>query len=387
MLVMALVGLPFFVLAQEVSSAVNAFKRIKEVSVPSLSVPAVVQVPFENESLEQLQFAILNVNTNTFEPYYVKQKQNIALTALSGSVLPNEALRMVDDNYATYAEFLVLSDNQGMAVINITSNNPITTTALSLSLDRYVALPNTIEIKANVFGQDRIIVAQKKLTTTTVQFPETTSKEWTVTFRYGQPLRITELDFNIGAGSIKNSIYIRFLAHPESQYKIYFNPDRSVVVPTKESGNLNNDVGVIMLSPVTSKLNPEYIQADVDDDGIPDILDNCVQVFNKDQIDIDNNGRGDVCDDFDRDGVINSTDNCPEYPNKNQSDEDGDKIGDVCDEEESRFTERYGWIPWAGIGLAGLVLVILFAKTAWSISVVKKTKNIGEPDFEIEKKN
>lgn len=82
---------------------------------------------------------------------------------------------------------------------------------------------------------------------------------------------------------------------------------------------------------------------------------------NADQMDIDRNGRGDVCDDFDRDGRINSIDNCPDQPNRQQLDEDGDGVGDACDDEESRLTEKYAWIPWVGLGFAGLVIVTMFA--------------------------
>ena len=75
---------------------------------------------------------------------------------------------------------------------------------------------------------------------------------------------------------------------------------------------------------------------------------------------INNNGRGDVCDDFDKDGVINIEDNCPDNPNRNQADADGDTIGDVCDQEESRATEKYVWIPWVAMTGAIAVFVLLF---------------------------
>jgi hypothetical protein len=81
---------------------------------------------------------------------------------------------------------------------------------------------------------------------------------------------------------------------------------------------------------------------------------------NKDQTDIDRNGRGDACDDFDRDGFTQNADNCPNHTNAMQEDTDGDGMGDACDTEESRFTEKYTWVPWAGMGVALLVLCALF---------------------------
>ena len=110
----------------------------------------------------------------------------------------------------------------------------------------------------------------------------------------------------------------------------------------------------------------------MDGDGIPDIKDNCVSTSNPDQADIDQNGRGDVCDDFDQDGIINIKDNCPNTPNYNQADTDADGIGDACDTNEGRITERYTWLPWVGLGLAGIVVIILFVFTAMSMR--KKTE-------------
>jgi hypothetical protein len=68
-------------------------------------------------------------------------------------------------------------------------------------------------------------------------------------------------------------------------------------------------------------------------------IDNCLNVFNPDQKDIDYNGAGDACDDFDTDGILNDIDNCPRNSNFNQADSDGDGIGDVCDDKDNRFIE------------------------------------------------
>ncbi len=109
-------------------------------------------------------------------------------------------------------------------------------------------------------------------------------------------------------------------------------------------------------------------------DGFPDRFDNCVSVPNPDQLDIDSNGRGDMCDDFDRDGLINNVDNCESLPNRDQADEDGDGLGDVCDEEESRLTEKHAWIPWVGLAAAAGTILTMFAV------VLKRKEEGGEVD-------
>ena len=71
---------------------------------------------------------------------------------------------------------------------------------------------------------------------------------------------------------------------------------------------------------------------DNDNDNVANELDNCPLVANPAQMDTDNDDIGDACDvDRDGDGVDNSVDNCPGLSSSDTTDTDGDGLGDACD--------------------------------------------------------
>ncbi len=81
---------------------------------------------------------------------------------------------------------------------------------------------------------------------------------------------------------------------------------------------------------------------DVDGDGKPDGTDNCPNLFNPAQTDVNPaDGIGDLCaGDDDGDGAPNDTDNCPNIANPNQTntdqalDNNPDGLGDACDDDD-----------------------------------------------------
>ncbi|XP_039274396.2 thrombospondin-4-like isoform X2 [Styela clava] len=79
-------------------------------------------------------------------------------------------------------------------------------------------------------------------------------------------------------------------------------------------------------------LVPNKDQQNSDSDLFGDACDNCPNANNPQQLDHDDNGKGDECDtDIDGDGIGETLENCPFVPNVSQDDMDGDSVGDACD--------------------------------------------------------
>ncbi len=336
----------------------SAFKYYKNVS-PDIAKTSVVEVPFNQDFFSMPVFAVYNLDTTSFEPYFLATKVEETESRVEAVGATGTPSFVNDANFSTYLEF-PLKTSSNKAEITFKFEKAITASSLSLVLDAYVALPQSISISANVGGKDYVVLAPVRPSQGNIVFPKTTSAIWRVVFDYVQPLRISEMKFNDISGTQITGKGLRFLAQPGERYQIYFDADRYVATANKETGDLYSDTGVVRLKATNSIPNPEYVPVDSDADGVPNLTDNCIGVANADQKDADGNGLGDACEDYDRDGIVNVSDNCSDVPNRAQEDTDKDDVGDVCDNFDNRVTERMPWLPWAGIGIAGAVILGLF---------------------------
>ena len=337
-------------------NVVSAFRQYVSVS-PTISIPTVLEVPLSQDALAFPVLAMYNMVTNEFEPYLLNSAikgDTPSQTEAKGAT--GSAYALNDGDYETYLEFPV-RDGTNRAEITFAFVKPIVVSSLSFALDNYVALPQTISIQADTANGSYTVLAPSRLHQSNITFPKTTASVWHISFDYVQPLRIIEMKFNESSSGTLASRSVRFLAQPGQNYQIYFDADRYVRPVQKEVGDLSSNKGVVTVSGSRPVMNPSFTPSDSDDDTIPDLTDNCVSIANTDQKDSDANGRGDACEDYDRDSIVAAKDNCPNIPNQDQIDTDADEIGDSCDNFDNRVTERMPWLPWVGIGTAGVVLL------------------------------
>jgi len=339
---------------------ITYFKLYQIISPENLTTPTILEVPVTSSS--ERNYALHEIISNSFQPFrIVQQTKDMPYRVLTIDV---DTPEIYDKNPSTYKEYAVSETQLPEVNLNFTYAQPITTTTLSFALDENVQLPSHVTIQAVRGDKGVVVLARKQVTGTTISFPETRSDRFFVIFEYFQPLRITEISFVQTPQSKQTSYALRFLARPGEQYRLYQDPQGNVPsIHTGESPNLFSNTDPLQIFP-SPKIPNEFFKAPDDDtDGVENTKDNCPNTSNPDQTDRDNNERGDACEDFDADGVMNNIDNCPNHPNRAQQDADGDGQGDHCDSEESRLVEQLSFLPWLGIGLGFIVVLLLFKMT------------------------
>lgn len=333
--------------------------RVEYALVPkSVVVPTVVAVPLQVGRFERPTFLVVDDVNQAYVPYiYLVSSKTVAEQI---SVSASEVVRpqLTDNEYSTYVDFGVDGFATQYDEIVIELSRPAKLSGIRLALGNFVALPHRVSVRAGDMGSETVLVAETEMHENNVRFPSTEAMRFVITLGHAQPLRLSEVTVLNDEPERTTDSYIRFLVQPGHTYKIFADPDRYVPVTLPEMPNLydNSDLRMLLSAPV-GVVNTLYKESDSDEDTIADIRDNCVNVPNTDQLDIDGNSRGDVCDDYDKDGINNTNDNCVNEPNASQVDTDADGTGDACDLTESRFTESHPFIPWAVLGLVALLVI------------------------------
>jgi hypothetical protein len=337
----------------------TAFRYVAEVPSVDVVVPTVVELPLDVILFDSYS-TVARDDTGRYSVALFTNRatyQDIRQSVIAG---PGEGpiTELSDNDVSTLHDVPFASDGSNSTTYTIVMSKPVTVAEVVLRLGENVALPETVAVTARTPAEperDTVLVAERTLTGTRVQVPPTRVQSLTVMLGHSQPLRLAELAA-VPEVAVSYTPVLRFLAQPGRAYTVLADADRPYGTVEGRGVDLVSDVGVLTLETATFDTNPVYVPSDRDGDGVPDAYDNCPTLANTKQHDFDLNGVGDACDDFDTDGVLNALDNCPDEPNIGQQDDDADGIGNVCDGEEDRVTEQYPWIPWAGLGIAALML-------------------------------
>ena len=281
---------------------------------------------------------------------------------VSESITSLNIFDLTDLNTESYREYQI-GQNVNTAKIVISYSEEVSADSMGFDIPRNAFMPNRVTIKTIDEGTnaEKIIANKVRVFANNVTFPKTKAKIWMIEFEYTQPLRLSEIRLNTLPENY--SYVIKFLAQPLERYTLYYNSTYNLINEMPKYDNAFNFESIdaeqrILLD--MKDVNYEFKDLDIDGDGISDATDNCSNYPNKDQEDLNNNGIGDICEDIDFDGLVSYLDNCPSVSNSSQFDEDGDGVGNECDTEESRLTEKYPWLPYAGIGVATLVILGMF---------------------------
>ncbi len=371
----------------------SAFMSQAHVVPNDVVVPKMIDVPLAFNENSQLTTLVVDEAGNVTPSTVITHTQQQALHLTAKDSFGNQnSTRMVDGSHDTFTEFpfvegqvvdesivsitdqndhetfvgerATVSNPENIVQIDVTADRAFTTDQVSLYFDAHVTQPTHVRIASvDADGKEHLLLPEKFFTQASVSFPKETADHFRITLKYVKPLRINEIKFSEQGVPQKVDRLVRFVAQPQKTYDVFFNVTEHVDMPQQESPDFHKNSAVMIVAPEKMMNNMLYKGADTDEDGVIDREDNCIGIVNTDQIDKDGNSIGDACEDFDHDGIINATDNCPDVVNRMQDDEDMDNVGDACDGIESRFMEKYPWIPYVALVVVFGVVTTLIIKT------------------------
>jgi Thrombospondin type 3 repeat len=348
----------------------SEYEKVGNIILPDkIQLPTVFRIDKTKNNIGETDYAIVvdqnNIPAKLYTKFETEDSRKVYIEPTINPLSPTKEYIgfIVDAINTTYTEFDLDKDG-GKASFEYKFGKVANLENISFLLSKGVADPEMIEVLGENNGEKFTILSKSKFINGE-NFPPVKVDKITINLFHTQVLRVSEVAITTGFGFDKteaqNNYY--FLANPQSQYKAYIAPGR---IPTSWE-TLDNNLGYEIKEVTIGSFqnNIPFTKKDTDKDGVLDLEDNCINVENKDQSDLDKNSKGDKCEDRDLDGVLDYKDNCPMSPNPSQIDTDKDGIGDECDIDDSRlfqeFFQKNNWALPVIIGFASILVVGFFA--------------------------
>lgn len=261
----------------------------------------------------QFSFAATIQGTNQRSEYYVTfsaSSNSAQAIAVSGDPLPEPSVNQIGSSVFFYLNLPVPPDDDGDGVPNAIDNCPTVPNADQADADsdgigdacdtddeyRFMTFYNESDYTLEISDVNWTGSYSPQFQTNLLQPGESVT---------GQMRRIhTTAQFSFTAtvvGTAQNcEFYLTYTDDTQSVQGITTGEEPYPICSTSE---VDRNVNFYMDVPGLP---------DTDGDGIPNPDDNCVDIANSDQADLDGDGIGDVCDnDIDGDGIENDLDPCP----------------------------------------------------------------------------
>lgn len=298
----------------------------------------------DQNQIQQAHKQVKSIKTDQFEISSNNKNRNLNYLA--------------DGNFFTYTN-LPYENNQN-TILTFESKEKHRYESLILSYKENSQYIKKITLKALINNRYQTILNEKEINSNIIKFPELNTNKFELTIFQSQPHSLKEIQFLRVNQNDTTAQKYQFLASPENSYTIYADSDKKIPFRNLEYGNIKDQA--INLNDLKREDNPNYIPSDNDDDTVINTEDNCINIKNPEQTDINENNIGDACEDFDGDKILNYKDNCPNNANFNQADLDNDNIGDICDQIDDRLLEQYPYIQWIILSITAITIIYLSIK-------------------------
>lgn len=369
---LALAGLfPFTVSAIIAPESLNLsrMKNRTEFTVEGITTPKVVRYKQERafesplylfEKRESDAYFPEDLLPNRVVHSYQKTdtRQNFTVTSVSSRFAGNEN-DMIDNNANTH---LMFDSNSPEHQIEIDFGGTKKVSEIYMLLGKGDLEPYAVTIQGLFPNNQWQNITSQRPYYYQMRWPEVEVNALRFNIRSNHLFRVSEL-YMLGDRQQDRFDELVFFAEEGKTYVLFTGPSFGQEnFSPQTSLPLNTDTQTPLFDLPESSPYAGY-NNDYDADGLTDTQDLCPRTVDAQNLDVDNNGRGDVCEDPDQDGFMSHKDNCPYIYNPAQKDSDQDGEGDDCDGVENRFTENQDFLLYVVFGLAILLLGYLVVKS------------------------